>query len=43
MLVFHTLFIDLLENILESAIVSLQNGVLGGQVERPLLADGHLE
>ena len=32
-----------LENILEFAIVSLENGVLGAHVERPLLHDSVLE
>lgn len=34
---------DILENVLESAIVSLQDGVLGAHVERPFLLDGVLE
>lgn len=34
---------DILENILESAVVSFQDGVLGAHVERPFLLDGVLE
>jgi hypothetical protein len=33
---------DLLENVLEAAVVTLQDGVLGGQVERPLLLQSDL-
>lgn len=34
---------DILENVLESAIVSLQDGVLSAHVERPFFLDGVLE
>jgi hypothetical protein len=35
--------IDLLEDILEAAVVFLQNGVLGAHVERQALEERHLE
>lgn len=35
--------VDLLEDILEAAIVLLQNGVLGAHVQRQTLHQGHLE
>ena len=34
---------NILEDVLEAAIVGLQNSVLGAQVERPLLANSILE
>lgn len=34
---------DLLEDVLETPVIGLQNGVLGAQVERPLLLDRVLE
>lgn len=37
------LFIDVLEDILEAAIVFLEDGVFGGHVERHLFGKGHLE
>lgn len=33
---------DLLEDVLEAAVVSLQDGVLGAEVERPALVEGVL-
>lgn len=38
-----SLFKDLLEDILEAPVVSLEDGVLGAHVERPLLLNGILE
>lgn len=35
--------IDVLEDVFEAAIVSLQNGVLGAHVERPAFRQRHLE
>ncbi|KAH3668180.1 hypothetical protein OGAPHI_001934 [Ogataea philodendri] len=35
--------VDLLENVLESTVVLLENGVLGGHVQRKLFVQGHLE
>ncbi len=40
---FFSLLKDILENVLESAIVSLQDGVLSAHVERPFLLNGELE
>ena len=37
------LFKDLLEDVLEAAIVGLEDGVLGTHVQGPLLLDGILE
>ena len=34
--------INLLEDVLEASIISLQNSVLGGHVKRPLLLEGIL-
>ena len=39
----HPLLKDLLEDVLETTVVGLQDGVLGTQVQGPLLADGILE
>jgi len=36
------LFVDGLEDILKATIVTLENGVLGAQIQRPLLLDGVL-
>lgn len=37
------LLIDLLENVLESSIILLQNGVLGAEVQRPAFHQSHLK
>lgn len=34
---------DFLEDVFETAIVGLQDGILGAHVQRPLLLDGVLE
>ena len=39
----YLLFIDILEDILEASIITLENGVFGTHVQRPLLLDGILE
>lgn len=39
----NLLLIDLLEDVLESAIILLQNRILRGQIERPFFVDGYLE
>jgi hypothetical protein len=39
----NLLFIDFLEDILESTIISLKDCVFGRHVQRVLLANGHLE
>ena len=36
-------FEDLLEDVLEAAVVAFEDGVLGAHVERPLLLQGVLE
>ena len=37
------LFVDFLEDVLETTIVALQNGVLSRHVKRPLLGNRHLK
>lgn len=39
----HLLLVNVLEDVLEAAVVGFQDGVLGAHVQGPLLLDGVLE